>query len=65
MTEPQNQAQTPDALQKICPTIQEKVDKFESDSEKRKADESPELSKKGKKKVKSREKSQRNQESKF
>ena len=65
ITEPQTQAQTSD-LQKICPTIQEKVDKFESEEVKRKADESPELSKsKGKKKAKSREKSQRQQESKL
>ena len=65
MTEPQTLAQTPDVLQKISPIIQEKVDKFEIDEIKRKADESPELSKKEKKKAKSREKSQRQKESKF
>merc|ERR1711954_329726 len=43
MTEPKTLAQTPDVLQKISPIIQEKVDKFEIDEIKRKADESPEL----------------------
>ena len=65
MTEPQTLAQTPDVLQKISPIIQEKVDKLEIDEIKRKADESPELSKKEKKKAKNRGKSQKQQGSKF
>merc|ERR1711954_200462 len=46
-------------LQKISPTIQEKVDQFETDEAKRKADGSPELSKKEKKKSKNRERNVR------
>ena len=47
------------SLHKISPTIQEKVDQFETDEAKRKADGSPELSKKEKKKSKNRERNVR------
>ena len=40
--------------QKISPNIQEKLEKFELDDTKRKAEKSPELSKKDKKKIKNR-----------
>ena len=52
--------QTHDSItQKISPGIQEKVEKFETDETKRKAEESPEVSKKDKKKSKNQEKSSR------
>ena len=49
-------------LSKNFPSIQEKLDKFEPEDIKRKAENSPELSKKEKKKLKNQEKHQRKQE---
>ena len=45
--------------QKIFPNIQEKLEKFEAEESKRKAETSPELSKKEKKKMKNKERNLR------